>query len=148
MIPNSPPIQTPVDVREKSLTRVAVPWSQWFTAVQNFFGIESTWVPSFTGLTVVNGTGGATYSGTYTQVGRIVFWNVVITVTGSCTTASTAGTTTINNLPVASGVTGTCAVVDDLTQSLGNGLVSGSTVNTPTWTARNTSINISGWYST
>jgi hypothetical protein len=147
-IPNAPPIQTPVDVREKNLTRLATPWSQWFARVQNFFGIESTFTPTLTGLTVVNGTGGATYSGTYTKIGRIVFWNVVIAVTGTCTTASSAGTTNISNLPINAAVNSTCQAADGTSANLGTGLVTGTSAYLPTWTARNTNINISGWYST
>jgi len=149
-IPNSPPIQTPVDVREKALTRIAVPWSQWFIAIQNFLGIESTWVPTFTGLTVVNGTGGATYSGTYTKIGRIVYWSVVVTVTGTCTTASAAGSTWINNLPVIVAGPGTLNAVSAALASYGIGVVTLNTTKAyvPTWAATNSNITISGWYST
>jgi len=153
-IPNSPPIQTSVDVRDKPtgnappVIRVAVPWMQWFTKVQNFFGIESTFTPIFTGLTVVNGTGGATYAGSYTKIGRIVFWNASITVTGTCTVASIAGTTEITNLPGAAAVGSNCVASDVSGTSLGAGSVAGLIAYLPTWAARNTSINISGWYST
>ena len=55
--------------------------------------IQGTWTPIFTNLTVVAGTGGATYAGRYSRLGRTVFYTVTITCTGTATTASTAGTT-------------------------------------------------------
>jgi len=55
--------------------------------------IQGTWTPTFTNLNVVNGTGGATYTGRYSRIGRTVFYTIVIICTGTATTASTAGNT-------------------------------------------------------
>lgn len=107
---------------------------------------EGTFTPAFTGLTVVNGTGGATYAGTYTKTGRKVSWSATITVTGTCTTASTAGTT-FHTLPfsvVTEGATG--AVNRGSVASYGNGLVTGSVHYCPTWSAVNNAIVLSGTY--
>ena len=60
---------------------------------------EGTFTPAFTSLTVVNGTGSATYTGRYTRIGNVVHWQAKIHVTGTCTTAAVAGSTSINNLP-------------------------------------------------
>ena len=125
---------------------------QWFTRLFNFLGVESQllqWVPAFTGLTVVNGTGAATYTGTYTKIGRIVFWTVVITVTGSCTTASVLNTTFVNNLPFTVGVNSTCHVINAVGLAIGVGQVpaSGVAAYPPAWSAYNGAVTVSGWYS-
>lgn len=124
------------------------------TPVDNYFTVQSsTWTPTFTNLTVVNGTGGATYSGAYTKYGTLVRWSVVISVTGTCTTASTAGATFIDNLPFTTGTGAaafsTCEAVDGGTvASYGIGLVTGVAAKTPSWAATNTQIVISGSYQT
>ena len=150
---NSPPIQTTVDDRQGRAPRLAEPWVQWFTRLFAFLGVESQalqWVPTFTGLTVVNGTGGATYTGTYTKIGRMVFWTVTIAVTGTCTTASVLNATYINNLPFTVGVSGTCEVVNaaGLSSGVGQAPASGVAAYPPAWAAYNGGVTISGCYST
>lgn len=108
-----------------------------------------TWTPSFTNLTVVNGSGGATYSGTYTQIGRFVFWTAQIDVTGTCTTASTANSTFISNisaLPTPAIVT-TFTASDGEIDNLGVGVLTTTRGYTPTWAAFNGQIFITGHYS-
>ena len=110
---------------------------------------EGTWTPTFVSLTVVNGTGGATYSGTYTKIGRVVFWTATITVTGTCTTASVAGTTNISNLPFqVLGSNSFLTACDGTPNSLGVGQNQGGSLVAyiPTWTARNAQIFLSGQY--
>jgi hypothetical protein len=51
-----------------------------------------TWTPTFTNLTVVNGTGGATYTGRYQRIGKVVFYTIQIVCTGTATTAATSST--------------------------------------------------------
>lgn len=106
---------------------------------------EGTWTPSFTNLTVVNGTGGATYSGTYTKIGRLVKWKIKVAVTGTCTTASTAGTTTVT-LPDTAGTEDVCMGVSPSGSSYGVGYVTGATCYTPTWSASNSNKIISGTF--
>lgn len=53
----------------------------------------NTFVPVPVSLAVVNGSGGATYSGTWSIRNRIVTVTFLITTTGTCTTAATAGAT-------------------------------------------------------
>lgn len=108
---------------------------------------EGTWTPVFTGLTVVNGTGGATYTGTYTRVGRLVYFTATITVTGSCTTASVNGVT-YTSLPfTAVPLAGSAGVADANAAPLNVGLVAGAVCYMPTWSARNVAIYIGGTFS-
>lgn len=109
--------------------------------------VGGTWVPTFTNLTVVNGTGGATYSGKYRIEGNMAFFNVAITVTGSCTTSSAGSSTFFGGMPYsgspsiypftanfASGVT-----------IIGSGIVSGSNGYCPAWAATNSTVQIYGY---
>jgi hypothetical protein len=101
-----------------------------------------TWVPTFTALTVVDGTGDATYTGNWRRMGDMIFFNVKITVTGTCTTESVAGATR-HDLPVTAlddgisvvGVYGTYRV-----------MALSQTSFMPAWSAVNSDIVISGWY--
>jgi hypothetical protein len=109
---------------------------------------SGTWTPTFTNLTVVNGTGGATYSGSYIKIGKLVHWRVLVSVTGTCTTASTQGST-YHDLPVAqvsSTASATVTVSDNSITAHNVGLIITSKAYTPTWTALNGSKYISGWY--
>jgi hypothetical protein len=106
-----------------------------------------TWVPSFTGLVVVNGTGGATYSGTYKKIGKTVYWTATITVTGTCTTQCNNGSTYINNLPFT-------PVFPSLVQvsiTANNYVIGGASATNgyaypPSWGAVNSNIYLSGSY--
>lgn len=113
------------------------------------------WTPNFAGLTVVNGTGGATYSGQWWREGAVIHWFAKIAVTGNCTTASAEGSTYINNLPFTpySAVWQAVDVVDQGSLNggaggiIGKGWVRGGGVNQvhmPTWSARNCNITIHG----
>jgi hypothetical protein len=112
----------------------------------NYFNTGS-YTPTFTGLTVVNGTGGATYSGTWIKTGTRVFFTVKITVTGTCTTASTAGVTRFD-LPVVATNDGTCQAADSSLTVSGNGFISSGTQFSflPAWAAINTNVIITGDY--
>ena len=115
------------------------------TTLNNY--LQGTWTPSFTGLTVVNGTGTATYAGRYTRIGNLVFFTVIITVSGTCTVQATSGVTYINNLPFTESETaGNLVVVDSGANSYGTGVISSNSTNgfVPTWAAVNRSIIISG----
>ena len=105
---------------------------------------SGTWVPLFTGLTVVNGTGGVTYDGQWTRIGNLVTFSVRIITSGNATTASTAGTT-YSTLPFIPARSSKNAVTDSGLTDLG-----GSTIYTngnnycPTWSARGNYIFITG----
>lgn len=111
---------------------------------------NNTWTPVPTSLTVVNGTGGATYSGTWDRKGDRVFYVILITVTGSATTASTAGTTYFavdSAMPTPLAVDTNVAVGNGNNASFGAGLSTAtSKIYPPTWSAQNQNITISGSY--
>ena len=122
----------------------------WDTTINNWayaFGeMRGNWTPSFTGLTVVNGTGAATYSGTYVRIGHLVKWSAIIVISGTCTTSSVAGATVITNLPFTPSSRDTCTAVSAGVASYGVGAVfnAGTVVYTPSWGAVNAGIIISG----
>ena len=110
--------------------------------------IQGTWTPVFTNLTVVVGTGGATYAGRYSRLGRTVFYTVTITCTGTATTASTAGTTYCD-LPV-NPTQDDAVLIADKTTSLGLGTGYLDSTNNRcypcSWVATGNTIIISGKY--
>ena len=110
--------------------------------------IQGTWTPIFTNLTVVTGTGGATYAGRYSRLGRTVFYTVTITCTGTATTASTAGTTYCD-LPV-NPTQDDAVLIADKTTSLGLGTGYLDSTNNRcypcSWVATGNTITISGKY--
>lgn len=112
---------------------------------------EGTWTPSFTSLSVVAGGGSVTYTGKYTKIGNTVYWNARINATGGATTASTAGTTFITNMPFdinASFDSNCVACTTGTVTSLGIGVGGPGADNmfTPTWAATTESILISGFF--
>lgn len=109
---------------------------------------QGTWTPTFTSLTVVNGTGGATYSGRYSRIGRTVFYTIKIVCTGTATTASVAGTTYCT-LPIAATQDDTVDVANATTLlSVGSGYLDSTNDRCypATWTATGNTIIISGKY--
>jgi hypothetical protein len=116
------------------------------TALTN--STQNTWTPAFTNLTVVSGTGGATYAGRYSRIGRTVFYTVTITCTGTATTASTAGSTYCT-LPIGASYDDTVTIANAAT---GLGLGTGYLDSTNdrcypcTWVATGNKIIISGKY--
>jgi hypothetical protein len=108
---------------------------------------EGTYTPTFTNLTVVDGTGSATYTGTYTRVGRLVYFTATITVTGSCTTASINGSTYVSLPFTAAPSAGSVGVADANAANLSNGLIAGAVCYMPTWSARNVAIYVGGTFS-
>ena len=107
---------------------------------------EGNWTPTPTGLTVV---GTASYQGRYTVIGNTVYFTIEVSVSGG-TTAATAGTTSFT-LPAgyAPLERDTAMVVDTAIVDLGTGLVdtaAGGSVKPPSWSARATTVVISGQY--
>jgi len=108
---------------------------------------EGTWTPSVSGLVVVNGTGGASYSGKYRRFGNIVHVVMTVFVTGNCTTASTIPNAYTTNLPFTCTQSDICAAINESTlQAYGNGVITGNNLVFPTWPATNSQIVISGTY--
>jgi hypothetical protein len=110
--------------------------------------VQGTWAPTFTSLTVVAGTGGATYAGRYSRLGRTVFYTVTIICTGTATTASTAGTTYCD-LPINPTQDDAITIVNATTKlGIGTGYLD-STNNRCypcSWVATGNTIIISGKY--
>lgn len=116
-------------------------------------GGVTNWTPVPSGLTVVNGTGGASYAGTYTIRNRWVTVTIRIVTTGTCTTASTGNTT---NFPLPTGVPvpsvtaigGACNEAGvGAAMSLGNGFAYISGVfYPPNWAAQTGNIAMSVTY--
>ena len=116
------------------------------TAVTN--SVQDTWTPTFTNLTVVNGTGAATYAGRYSRIGRTIFYTVKISCSGTATTASTAGTTYCD-LPVAAAQDDTVTTSNKTTLlGIGTGLLDSTNDRCypSSWVATGNTIIISGKY--
>ena len=116
------------------------------TAVTN--SVQGTWTPTFTNLTVVNGTGAATYAGRYSRIGRTIFYTVKISCSGTATTASTAGTTYCD-LPVAAAQDDTVTTSNKTTLlGIGTGLLDSTNDRCypSSWVATGNTIIISGKY--
>lgn len=109
---------------------------------------QDTWSPTFTNLTVVNGTGAATYAGRYSRIGRTIFYTVKISCSGTATTASTAGTTYCD-LPVAAAQDDTVTTSNKTTLlGIGTGLLDSTNDRCypSSWVATGNTIIISGKY--
>jgi hypothetical protein len=106
---------------------------------------SSTWTPTFTGLTVV---GTPTYAGRITRIGHLAFVKVTITAGGANTTASTAVTTYIDNVPLTPAQPNVCYASSEAVANYGVGYVFASLtrIYTPTWAATNANITIAGWF--
>lgn len=109
---------------------------------------QGTWVPSFTSLTEVPGTGIITKSGRYSRIGRTVFFTVSISCTNDATTASTAATTYFS-LPINASYDDACTTVNSTTKlSIGAGVIDATNDRgyPAGWTATGNTIIISGKY--
>ncbi len=108
--------------------------------------ITGTFGMTMTGLTVVGGTG-PTYGPTFTQIGNLVTFNLVINPQGG-TTASTNGSTYVTITSpywFPSVVWGTCSATLLATNTAtGNGSVNGTKIYLPTWAANNGLIHVYG----
>ena len=114
-----------------------------------------TFTPSFSGLTIVNGTGGVTYSGIYSIRNRIVTFVAKMTVTGTATIANTASNTTfmypIADIPLLPQFDSTIQITNSsqsASQNVGTGFIYevNGRMYLPTWSASNSNFIISGTY--
>lgn len=110
---------------------------------------EGTWTPVWTNLTEVPGTGSITKTGRYARIGRMIFYASYLTITGDATTSSVAGSTYFT-LPVAPAYHDTLVGGSGYNSTaIGNGTVWAAGQvggHTPTWTAINDTIVVSGQY--
>jgi hypothetical protein len=108
---------------------------------------EGTWNPTLTGFTIV---GSPTVVGTYTKIGRLVFFTVRIS--GATSTTNAAGTGNISNLPfTVQGASSVCSVVDESTfVGTTTGYLPSSTTQCypPAWTITANAKTINGVYNT
>lgn len=118
-----------------------------------FYWEDSGTTDYSTGLTVVGGT--ATFQYTFSRIGRIVYFQIVITAPGGGTTASVAGTTWFapDGAAFPVGLSSTCHAVDSVTKaSLGVGYIEAKSglgfgmIWFPTWVATGHTIVVSGTY--
>lgn len=110
-----------------------------------------SWTPSPTGMTVINGTGGVTYSGTWDRKGNLVTGTIKVTPTGTATSAATANTTyfAFDSAMPSCTVVGTCEAVDDSVASYGVGAVfTNNRIYMPTWAAVNKPVYVGFRYLT
>lgn len=99
---------------------------------------EFTWTPNLVGFTVVNGTGGWTYSGTGTRIGRLLHATAQFAKTGTATIASPGGYTTyISNWPFATVQYETFVGSDDGLIAYCGGQIRNNTAYMMPWSARN-----------
>lgn len=103
-----------------------------------------------TSLTVVNGTGGATYPGVWSIRNRIVTVTINVVTTGTCTTASTIDVTYFTlpaNVPLPAVAVAGSVVGDAPVLSIGSGkLTTAGRFYTPAWAARNGPVTMSFSY--
>jgi len=117
--------------------------------------VNGTWTPVFTNLTVVNGTGGATYAGRYSRIGRTVFYTITVTCTGTATTEAT-NNSTYCTIPIAAAYDDIVLVSNTATRSGGGHSRGNSDLGTldsstdrcyvTSWSATGDKIVISGKY--
>jgi hypothetical protein len=102
---------------------------------------EGTWTPNLTNMTVV---GSPTVAGTYTKIGRMVYFECRVSATSI---ASTAGTSYISGLPFTAGqVSAFIAINASSSVALGSGQVNGTFLYTPTFAPLGATISCSGSY--
>lgn len=115
----------------------------------NLETFNQTYTPTVNNLTVVNGTGGATTTGSFTVIGNRVFWEILITTTGTATTASAFGSTTMT-MPgqYAPKRNSSFSVLNTVSGAdLGTGrAATNGTLILPAWAAQAGSIVLSGSY--
>ena len=105
---------------------------------------QGTFTPTATNLTTTGS--GCTLTGAWTKIGRLVNWNITVTPIGGATSASTVSSTTFSTLPFTAAVPSAFAAASGAVASLPNGLVSGTTVFAPTWSATNSVVYLNGSY--
>lgn len=102
---------------------------------------EGTWTPTLSGFTT---SGTVTPTGSYRKVGTIMYIRAQINVSAG-TTASTAGTSYLTNLPFSANQVGGCVTHNASTGvGLGTGSIQGNFIYPASWTATANTIVIDG----
>jgi hypothetical protein len=135
---SSPPTYAPM--ADKSGI-VSLPWLLFFNSL--FTGDTGTeWTPSFVALTE---TGTATLTGKYFRLGgKLVYFRAI--VTPATDTSAVAGTTYIDNFPLAIDADGQCLASSAAAGSTEAGAVVASSgrIYVPAWTLIATPVTITG----
>lgn len=135
----TPPLRTPIQQADGKFAGI---WQKWFERLwYNSAAVPQVFEPMFTGL-----TGSATITGTYTKMGGLMFFDILITP--DTTTSSVLGTTFINNLPLQGASFGSLTAINTFSRVvLGTGQVDLNTNSawTPTWTTVANPISINGF---
>ena len=103
---------------------------------------EGDWTPVLVGWTVVGAT---TLTGTYTKIGRLVFWTMSLVAATSL--AAAAATSSVTGLPFTAGVNATGHIVDSNITDRGGVLVLGATIYPMTIAATAATLKGSGTFS-
>lgn len=134
-----PPLRT--NIQEKNGVVNGI-WQKWFERLwSNSAAIPQPWTPVFDGL-----TGSHTVTGTYTKVGGLMIYNVLLTP--DTTTDSVLGTTRIINMPLQAASFGSLTAINTSSRVvLGTGQADLNTNSawTPTWVAVANPISINGF---
>lgn len=125
---------------DKDTGKATLPWILFFNGV--FSGDTGTsWIPTITGLTI---SGTPSITGTYYQVGALVFFSIVIIPATS--TTSVSGTTYCDNFPLTMASDTSCSAVTNApSAALGMCDASTNRIYFPNWTAITSQITISGF---
>ena len=137
MSTNPPPVRLPIDDDNGSIT---LPWLKFFNQVYNGDAGDA-WTPNFVSL---GSTGTPTITGRYYRLSRyILYFNIL--VSPATDTTSTAGTTYVDNLPIAPFNNGVCmSVSNNIGGALGMVNASSNRIYTPSWTSVTTDVNVIG----
>jgi hypothetical protein len=132
----------PPPVKEKIQDEIGdLTWAWILFFNQMYEGDSGTsWTPQFVDLTTV---GTPTYSGIYYRISqKLVYFRV--TITPSTSTASTAGTTYIQNFPMQLITDAPCSVTLGVTSALGACVASSNRIYIPGWSATGATATVTG----
>lgn len=125
---------------DKDTGKITLPWLLFMDQV--FTGDQGTpWNPTVTGLTI---SGTPVITGTYYQVGSVVFFSILIVPATS--TTSVSGTTYCNNFPLTISKDSSCTAVTNA-PSAALGMCDSTTnrIYFPSWSAITSQVTVSGW---
>lgn len=135
---------SPPPNEDKVLTEQGFPRISWALFFENMYEGDSgtEFTPTFQNL---GSTGTPTLTGRYYRLGGLNLIFFRITITPDTNTSSTAGTTYVDNFPVAFVNDGVCfSVSGNLGGALGHVVASNNRIYTPSWSNVTTPVTIIG----